>query len=135
FTAPVIAAVLPITQSADAGLSTALITITAPAVTDSCDNSVVAVGNRSDALALDAPYPIGVTNIIWTATDASGNVALAVPQTVTVTDSELPVIAGVLPVAVSTDPDTCTATLEITAPTVSDNAGANPAGGMRDDGL
>lgn len=51
--------------------------------TDNCDPSVTITGVRSDAQALSAPYPAGVTTITWTATDACGNSSQC-PQTVTV---------------------------------------------------
>src|SRR5690606_4111455 len=121
--------------STDGGLSTAIVSIGVPAVTDNCDNLLTATGTRSDALPLTDPYPLGATLITWTATDASGNAALVVVQTVTVTDAEVPVIAAVSPISVSSDLDACEATPAIIAPIVSDNQGAIAAIGTRDDGL
>src|SRR5690606_13792631 len=114
--APVIAAVSNITQSTDLGLSTATVVIGVPWVTDNCDNLLTAIGARSDALPLTDPYPLGATTITWTAVDASGNFADEVVQTVTVTDAEVPVIAAVLPIALSSDQDACEATPAIIAP-------------------
>jgi hypothetical protein len=53
------------------------------------------VGERSDDQPLDAPYPVGATTIIWTATDAQGR-SDSCTQTVTVTseDSEPPTIVA-----------------------------------------
>jgi hypothetical protein len=45
---------------------------------------------RSDGAAINAPYPVGVTTIVWTAKDDAGNTASAT-QTVTVLDVEAPV--------------------------------------------
>jgi hypothetical protein len=56
------------------------------------DGSVVSlVGVRSDdpTLALNAPYPKGVTHITWTATD-NDNMTTSATQTVTVVDKENP---------------------------------------------
>jgi uncharacterized repeat protein (TIGR01451 family) len=53
---------------------------------DACSGAVTPVGSRSDAKALNAAYPPGVTTITWTATDASGNSASCV-QTITVTNA------------------------------------------------
>ena len=39
---------------------------------DNCPGATVH-GVRSDAMALNAPYPVGTTTIAWTATDAHGN--------------------------------------------------------------
>lgn len=41
--------------------------------TDNCDSNPTLVGTRDDALPLGDPYPVGVTTITWTATDACGN--------------------------------------------------------------
>ncbi|NIM47866.1 MAG: HYR domain-containing protein, partial [Gemmatimonadales bacterium] len=46
-----------------------------PEVSDNCDADPDAVGVRSDGLPLDAPYPLGETSIVWTATDRCGNEA------------------------------------------------------------
>ncbi|MDW8240859.1 MAG: choice-of-anchor Q domain-containing protein, partial [Acidobacteriota bacterium] len=40
---------------------------------DNCTASPTVVGTRSDGMALTAPYPLGVTNITWAATDTAGN--------------------------------------------------------------
>jgi uncharacterized repeat protein (TIGR01451 family) len=57
---------------------------------DNCAG-VGVVGTRSDSKPLNAPYPVGVTTITWTATDASGNTASAT-QTVKVNDVTAPAI-------------------------------------------
>jgi uncharacterized delta-60 repeat protein len=58
------------------------------------DNCTVGepTGIRSDGLALTEPYPVGVTTITWTVSDANGNAAAPVIQTITVNDTEAPVI-------------------------------------------
>jgi hypothetical protein len=58
--------------------------------TDNCPGVTVS-GVRGDALALNAPYPIGTTTITWTALDAHGNSGSAT-QSVTVTPN--PVVIG-----------------------------------------
>lgn len=57
---------------------------------DNCPGVTVA-GVRSDNQPLDAPYPVGVTTITWTATDASNNMTNGV-QTITVNDAQSPII-------------------------------------------
>ena len=60
------------------------ITIIAPSVSDNCGIQAGSpVGVRSDALALNDPYPAGVTTITWTVTDVNGNTNNCL-QTVTV---------------------------------------------------
>ena len=76
----------------DPGLATALVAVAAPAVSDNCSDVSVSSA-RSDNAALDAPYPVGVTTITWTATDAAGNFASAA-QKITVLDVEAPVFGG-----------------------------------------
>ena len=57
------------------------------------DNCTVGLptGVRSDGLALDALYPVGTTTIAWNVTDANNNNAVAVTQTIVVTDIQKPV--------------------------------------------
>jgi len=65
---------------------------------DNCPGATVN-GVRSDAMALNAPYPVGTTTIAWTATDAHGNTsATAAIQTITVNDTQLP---SVTPISVT----------------------------------
>ena len=82
---------LPVNDSVgnDPGANFATVAITQPTATDNCSN-VTLTGTRSDGKPLDAPYPVGVTTITWTATDATGNVATTT-QTVSVYDVEAPV--------------------------------------------
>jgi hypothetical protein len=57
--------------------------------TDNC--SVEApTGVRDDGEALNALYPVGTTVITWNVTDVNGNEAIAVTQTIVVTDNEAP---------------------------------------------
>lgn len=85
---PSITAPANITVGNDPGLATAVVAVGSAVATDNCPGVQVS-GVRSDGLAIDAPYHVGVTTITWTATDASGNKASAV-QTVTVKDIEPP---------------------------------------------
>jgi len=79
----------------DPGLgSAAIASIGSPEASDNCALQGDPVGVRSDGAALDAPYPVGVTTITWTAKDAAGNVATA-SQSVEVIDVEDPIITFV----------------------------------------
>jgi hypothetical protein len=109
-------------------------TITAPAdVTvnadlGSCNASSVSIGNASvnDNCSVastvtdhaSTTYPVGVTTVIWTVTDGSGNTATAT-QTVTVLDTQAPEISGTPSSFVATN--TCAGAVSWTAPTASDN--------------
>jgi HYR domain-containing protein len=89
---PSITAPENVIQGNDPGLASAVVAVGVPAASDNCSNVKVS-GVRSDGLALEAPYPVGVTSITWTATDDAGNAASAV-QTIKVEDREAPVFAA-----------------------------------------
>jgi hypothetical protein len=86
---PLISAPESITQGNDPGLASAVVAVGSPVATDNCGDVKVS-SVRSDGAAMDSPYPVGLTTITWTATDAAGNTASAT-QTVTVLDVEPPV--------------------------------------------
>jgi hypothetical protein len=71
--------------TSDAGKCGATVVLLASA-TDNCTVGTP-TGTRSDNQLLTAAYPVGTTTITWNVADASGNAAVAVTQTVTVTDN------------------------------------------------
>jgi hypothetical protein len=86
---PTITAPANLTANNDPGLASAVVAVVAPAASDDC-TPVTVSSVRSDGAAIDAPYPVGITTITWTAKDDAGNSASAL-QTVTVFDVEAPV--------------------------------------------
>jgi hypothetical protein len=90
---PTISAPANVVVSAPAGSCEVSVDPGTPTTGDNCAVASVA-GVRSDARPLTDPYPVGVTTINWTATDASGNTASAA-QTVTVNDVTAPVMSNV----------------------------------------
>ncbi|MDP3913344.1 MAG: HYR domain-containing protein [Bacteroidota bacterium] len=83
---PVITCPVIIPQTADAGKCFAVVNIV-PATATPADAVITWV--RSDGLlSLTDPYPVGVTTIIWTATNDSGSDECT--QTITVTDNQPP---------------------------------------------
>ncbi len=116
----------------DAGNCGAVVAVSATA-TDNCGVGAP-IGVRSDALALTAPYPVGTTTITWTVTDIHGNAAVAVTQTVTVTDNEKPVITSNGNQSVNNDAGNCSALVAVSA-AATDNCGVGAPAGMRSDAL
>jgi len=133
---PVITCPQNITQAATQGQCSANITITNPTATDNCSTTFTFTGIRSDGLALNAPYPVGVTTITWTATDGSGNVSIPCIQTVTVIDTEIPVITCPSDISLSTYPGQCYAYIQIINPSATDNCSNTfTFNGIRSDAL
>ena len=67
-------------------------------------------------------YPIGITNVLWTVTDSKGNTATAT-QTVTVKDTQKPVIFRMGEISVVNDPGKCGAAVNLMIPGTYDNSG------------
>ncbi|WP_194976510.1 HYR domain-containing protein, partial [Aquiflexum lacus] len=114
-------------------------TITAPpAITvnndpGTCGASAIELGTPtvtgedipSDGISNNAPatFPVGNTQITWTATDASGNTATA-SQTVRVEDNEAPQISAPANISIQLQAGEESATdVELGTPTTSDNCG------------
>ncbi|PIY09069.1 MAG: hypothetical protein COZ18_08995 [Flexibacter sp. CG_4_10_14_3_um_filter_32_15] len=110
---PTITAPAPVTTNTDAGICTASgVALGTPTASDNCG---------SPTITNNAPlvFPIGTTNVVWTATDAAGNTASAT-QVITVTDNENPTITAPTDVNVS-----CPADVVLGTPTSNDNCGIN----------
>ena len=100
--------------STDAGLATAVVTYAGPTATD--DGPSVSVASTP---AAGSVFPLGVTTVISTATDAVGNTA-SCSFTVTVRDTEPPVVSCPADIVRSNDPGLATAEVHFT-PTATDN--------------
>ena len=90
--APSIAAPANVIQGNDLHLASAVVAVGSPVASDNC-SAVTLSSVRSDGAAINAPYPVGVTTITWTAKDVALNSASAI-QTVTVEDREAPIYGG-----------------------------------------
>jgi hypothetical protein len=84
-TKPIIA-VTNITVNNDSAQCSKTLTLSQPIATDNC--AVASVTNNAPT-----SFPVGSTNVTWTATDSSGNSTSAV-QTVTVQDAEAPAVTN-----------------------------------------
>src|SRR6266576_1144682 len=62
-----------IAKFTDSGQFSAVVNPGSPATTDNCSVAITAV--RSDGKPLNAPFPVGMTLITWTAKDLGGNTA------------------------------------------------------------
>ena len=102
---------------------------------DNCAVVGTPAGTRNDGLLLTEPYPVGITTITWTVTDINGNAAVAVTQTVTVTDNQVPVITTSGAITTNNTPGLCSANVSVTAATADDNCGVGSPTGVRSDGL
>lgn len=69
-----------------------------------------------------ASYPVGITPVLWTVTDDIGNTATAT-QTVTVKDTEKPVIGRLGEISVVNDAGKCGALVNLIIPYTFDNTG------------
>ncbi|WP_417600174.1 HYR domain-containing protein [Pararhodobacter oceanensis] len=116
--APVISGMpADISVPTEAGLSTAVVTWSEPTASDN-----TAVASFTSTHASGDRFPIGDTDVTYTAEDAEGNKTEA-SFTVTVGDAEAPVIIGMpADVAVGTDAGLPTAVVSWGPPTASDNA-------------
>ncbi len=112
---PVITCPADVIVSTNAGTCDATGVVLGMAVaTDNC--GVVTITNDAPAT-----FPLGVTNVTWTATDNAGNDITCV-QTVTVMDTEAPVVTCPADVTVDTDGGGCFATgVALGSPVATDN--------------
>ena len=118
-TAPVISGISSnIVASAAAGTCAATVTWAAPTTSDdqSCTVTLTSNFNSGDS------FPVGVTTVTYTATDAQGLVTTA-SFTVTVSDSQLPTITAPAAVTVTAALNSCTATATLGSATTADNCG------------
>jgi hypothetical protein len=107
-----------ITRGTDAGAATAVVTFTPPTASD---NVAVTGFTQTAGLASGSAFPVGITTNRWRAVDAAGNETTA-SFTVTVGDTEAPVISGVpANITRGTDAGAATAVVTFTPPTASDN--------------
>ena len=117
----------------DRAATTATVVVGSAVAADNCPGVNVA-GARGDGAPLSAPYPVGLTTITWTATDASGNTGSA-NQQITVVGNTPPVIAAPPMLAVNTDPGVCAAFVSVATPTVTDDTPGSTILPKRSDGL
>ncbi|MEA5109064.1 MAG: HYR domain-containing protein, partial [Lentimicrobium sp.] len=101
------------------GMCGAWIVVPVPAAIDAC-GEVTLVNNITGTNNATGSYPLGVTTIIWTATDECGNVSTC-SMTITINDNEDPHIICPQHITINNDPGVCEAFVNVPQPVVSDN--------------
>lgn len=132
--APVITSNGDKTVDADSGVCGANVTVVSASATDNCSVGIP-TGVRRDGLLLSDLYPIGATIIDWNVTDANGNAAVEVAQTVIVNDNEVPVITADVDKDVNIDLGLCSANVTIVSASATDNCSVGTPTGVRSDSL
>jgi hypothetical protein len=129
---PTLTALSNVSRNADAGVCTftnALSSIPNGTASDNCSvasYSYVLTGQTTGTVStlLNQVFNLGVTTVTWTAKDASNNVSASSSFTVTIVDTQNPIITfcpanSVIP----NDPLVCGGTATYTLPTATDNCG------------
>ena len=119
--APSITCAAAQTQTADAGVCNAAVTVAGPATGDNCGVASVtnSYNNTADA---SGTYPVGTTTVTWTVTDIHGNTNTCT-QTITVTDNEAPSITCAAAQTQTADAGVCKAAVTVAGPATGDNCG------------
>lgn len=97
-TPPLLTTTADVSTSNTPGVCGAAVTIVNATATDHCGIATI-TGTRSDGLALDAAYPVGLTIITWSAVDVHRNTATA-QQNISVADTEAPTLSVPAPIVV-----------------------------------
>ncbi len=98
-----------------------IVDVEIPSATDNCEVSTIINDYNGTTNATDTFY-VGITEVIWTVTDASGNTSSCPqPQIITVLDTEDPSLACPPNVTVANDLGFCGAEVEVMLALASDN--------------
>jgi len=111
----------PTPVDAVTGLCTAPVTVASPVINDPCNSIISVVNSFNNTNNASGNYPVGITTVIWTITDNSGNVKTCT-QTITVTDTQAPDITCQTNVEEQVAANNCSKTgVNITNPVITDN--------------
>ena len=128
---PVLTVPADISLDLEIGSCSAVVDAGSASATDDAEDFVI-TSVRSDALELSDPYPVGVTTIEWTVTDAAGLKASA-NQLITVKDKEAPSIVAPANVSAGNDPGLASAVVSVGSPVAEDKCGDVSVEGVRSD--
>ena len=115
--APEISSGANITQNVDVDSCSATVEYELPTATDNCEGVEVTL---AEGLASGSEFPLGVTEVTYTATDAAGN-EVTTTFTVTVVDNIAPEISCVNDISETVGENGTTAIITFDAPVASDN--------------
>ncbi len=115
--APSISCPLNISKGTDPGLCTAVVSYANPTSSDNCAGTTLSL---ISGIASGGIFPKGPTQVRWRVTDASG-LSASCSFTVTVNDNQVPSISCPANIVQNTEPNTCSAIVNYTTPTFSDN--------------
>uniref|UniRef100_UPI00321642D8 HYR domain-containing protein n=1 Tax=uncultured Draconibacterium sp. TaxID=1573823 RepID=UPI00321642D8 len=116
--APVISCPGDITQTADPGDCEASVSGLVVTFTDNCNGGVITNNFNTGGADASGVYPVGITNVLFTVTDAAGNTDTC-SVNVIITDDEAPVPdLATLP---TVNGDVCSVTEIVNNPTATDN--------------
>ncbi len=107
-----------ISETVDAGVTTAVVTYNPPAASDNCEFTV----EQTAGLASGSAFPLGTTTNTFVVTDAAGNTATC-SFDVVITDTEAPTISCPADIDVNVDAGICGAVVEFDTPEGFDNSG------------
>jgi hypothetical protein len=119
-----------ITSANTIGVCGKVITWAAPTSADNCAGTSIA---QTAGPVSGSTFPIGITTITYTATDAALN-TFSSSFTVTITDNEIPIITSNGNKIVNNDTNKCGATVIVSA-TATDNCSVDSPLGIRSDNL
>jgi hypothetical protein len=122
-----------ITQNNDLGNCSAVVTWTEPAAADNCTSAANLVWVKSHLPG--ATFPVGTTQVTYTAKDEAGNISDVCSFSVTVTDNEKPVITAKDDITQTADAGLCSAIVTIVDATATDNCEVGAVTGTRSDAL
>jgi len=117
---PTISCPADFTQSVDAGLTTATVTVPAPTAADNCPGTTLtnSFNATSDA---SGTYNVGTTTVTFTITDAASNSA-SCSLDITIEDDQPPTITCPTDITQNNDAGNCDAAVTVPTPVFSDNA-------------
>ncbi|MDF1573651.1 MAG: HYR domain-containing protein, partial [Bacteroidales bacterium] len=99
------------TQTADAGVCNASVTVAGPATGDNCGVATV-LNDYNGTADASGTYPVGTTTVTWTVTDIHGNTNTCT-QDITVTDDEAPTITCGADQTQTADAGVCNASVTV----------------------